>query len=269
MHDDRSPRGQRETETNHKHWDDGKRSITEVVRIAGKIEANLPPDFVEKYHTSNEKDGTRESKRFIVEIITLVVVLVVAGFGAIQTRQAIRAAKASETANNLASSNFRAGQRAWVGLDITDKSNPIVIGDVGHDTIAVVHFKNYGNSPALHLLLHGAIRAIPAHPDWGEVQRVIDNLDMSKEGAQESTLFNGQVAPDFTRAKPPISFADAQEIELGRVRIIVGERITYDDIFGKSHETTICLQYTPNHAEDVPSTERGHWASCPINEKAT
>ena len=53
----------------------------------------------------------------------------------------------------------------------------------------------------------------------------------------------------------------------GAILVITGERVTYKDIFGESHETTFCLMYIPPHPSENPESNLGDWGACLYTKK--
>jgi len=56
--------------------DKNKRHIDGAINVRGEVEAKFPPDLVKKYDSGQEKSGTREDKKLIVEVLTLIVVAI-------------------------------------------------------------------------------------------------------------------------------------------------------------------------------------------------
>ena len=267
---ERSPRSQREASADGQQGQNSHRDVTGDIRIAGKIEANLPPHFIKKYEASDEKNDAREDKRFIVEGITLALVFIVAVFGAIQTRMAIKSANAALDANNLSRTNFEAGQRAWVGvLFPTDDDHEGFFDPIipGRQPVFHYKFKNFGNSPALHVIQHGSGWIIQPGSgggiDWSSVKKRIDSLVLIQ--AIDDTIFNGDTVslePGAVNVGFP---TDIAQINSGTALVILAGRIEYWDTFEGTnvHHTTWCVIYVPPAPGKFPG-----YRSCPIQSQA-
>jgi hypothetical protein len=119
----RSERNKVKTESDQRHsdprqheTDNHERHISGGINVRGEIETKRPSDLTEEHATERKEDKTSSRNKFIVEILTLIVVAIYAGLTAWQgcsTRTAAYAAKsAAETANrSLLETN-----RSWIEI---------------------------------------------------------------------------------------------------------------------------------------------------------
>jgi hypothetical protein len=177
---------------------------------------------------------------------------------------------ASLTANKIAAANFIAGQRPWLGvIDPEDVEHETFFDPIEPNAFYRFHyrFRNYGNSPALHIRQRGTtwVEINPANKvNWDKVTDKIDNLTLV-EGI-EMTTFGGASSP----AAPGTSLAildnrTVEQINALNYTVILGGRIEYMDSFAGSaaHNTTWCVVYVPPILGKYPG-----WRSCPIKTKA-
>jgi hypothetical protein len=65
------------------HKNEGKqneRHVSGGIHVRGEIEAQLPPSLIEKYDAERTEDKVKDRKKFVVEILTLLVVAIYALF---------------------------------------------------------------------------------------------------------------------------------------------------------------------------------------------
>lgn len=109
------------------------------IRIAGDVNANLPPDITKEYVSSSQKENTREDRRFVVERITLVFVILVAIISMAQFC-------ASRLAIQQAKDQFVADQRPYL---LIHRISTVHMA-VGDPMMADVQWVNFGKTPAVH-----------------------------------------------------------------------------------------------------------------------
>lgn len=148
--------------------------------------------------------------------------------------QAGKALDATIEQNNL-------DQRAWVGV------NSIVKPPGSTDSVIFVHpdvqpdfavvIRNTGRTPALRVshqmgwrTLFSKDRFIPLYG------KQIDNNRSAMQPGQDITLTTG-----IDSATPKISAAMIEAIRNGQLMLYLYGRISYQDIFGKSHNATFCV----------------------------
>jgi len=90
--------------------------------------------------------------------------------------------------------------------------------------------------------------------DWAGIQQMIEALPFDEP---RHTVFNGDTFPNYGRAKFSVSSDEIAGVRNSTMLEILGGRIIYEDQFGDSHETTLCII---NHPEG--------WELCPIKDRA-
>jgi hypothetical protein len=174
--------------SNPNHEGPGKqeRHIDGSIHVRGTIEADLPPDVRKKQDAANEKQDAREAKRYVVEIVTLIAVIVYAGLTAWQaflTRQLVI------TANKT----FELSNRPYLGVNgiriehvARDASGQIMRSptpqpwtvDMGID----VDVKNFGTVPATNV-----------KSTWAELFAGVDRGGGERLSDTPSTVFQGTI----------------------------------------------------------------------------
>lgn len=138
---------------------------------------------------------------------------------------------------------MRLDQRAWVGVDRVDKFEP----KSNQDLSVELNMINTGKTPAVHVKTKAAV--IPM-----------------KKGDPFSATYPGNPTPNIesnsvlmpqqhmTMSTPPINIPAAQydSIKNHLTILYVYADITYDDIYGKRHETTFCVMYYPELTGPTP-----------------
>src|SRR6202044_4019620 len=77
----KTPSGGKRTPYSGGNDDDGKkqlRHLTGDINVSGEIKTEFPPKLVEEYSTANDKNERRETKRYFLELISVVLLLLVA-----------------------------------------------------------------------------------------------------------------------------------------------------------------------------------------------
>ncbi len=120
---------------------------------------------------------------------------------------------AAKTANVINTKNAKAQQRAWVGLDITDADNPITIPKEGFAPTWLLHFRNFGNSPALHVKVHTHLYEWQRPTNWDYLQYQIEHLDTDQKF--EGTLMNGARIPNFGKSEVLSTFQNTEPVRSG------------------------------------------------------
>ncbi len=161
-----------------------------------------------------------------------------------------------------AGKNFQAGQRAWIGADIGSTITPIKLGK-GTPNTWLVFFKNFGNSPALHVKWRTATVNLASHSiDWSKVQEMMAVLDLSQE--REYVVFNGDRVPNPGTDYKPLSVDERAAVLDGSRTILLIGRVSYVDIFEINHETQFCIVYAPGKEVGFET-----WHDCPTRTIAT
>jgi len=161
----------------------------------------------------------REQIRFLVEVMTLVVVIVYTGIQGCQL--------------NVVSDQEKRQLRAYVGE--TDLSNIKITTDQA--TIAQVTIKNFGLTPTYDVRVYSATRLVDVtRLSSFVVPNAIDNA------IHRFALFPGQeIKTQFSIA--PIPYEDAIRFGNRETIFLIFGDIDYTDTFGRFRSTKFCHQY--------------------------
>ncbi len=203
------------------------------------------------------------SGRATQSFASLATFLNVATFIVLCTYSALTAWQAYETASiaRLTRQQIVQSQRPWVGTDLRET----VITEItdGKPIEWHVDFKNYGNSPALHVKWHSRVFVNGGAPiNWSVVQSEIEQLDLDRD--MEFTIFNGQKLPNPGRGYKPAPIGLRDHLQEGTSQVILGGIVSYGDEFQGRHTTTFCIIYNPPKDGIPPG-----WIACPISPVAT
>jgi hypothetical protein len=143
-----------EHRTGNNNADDHRRRVEGEVRVTGQIKADLPPDLVEEYKTANRDNTSREGKRFIIERVTLGLVILVAFLNIVQSWQAIKSANAATQAVIQSATQFQQDQRPYVSQTIKSSNAPTWFPSGDGQTGQVLWnwgMTNFGKTPAQNI----------------------------------------------------------------------------------------------------------------------
>ena len=172
-HDGHSDAHQNEADNYERHVDGS-------INVRGEVEVKLPPGFPEKCSTKSTKDN-RDRKRFVVEILTLIVLAIYAALTAWQACLTRDIAK-------IAQKQLALARRPVVGL--ADSLDAFSASDIrfnpNGDAFAdyVISAKNYSNNPAQNigsfavLLVTDEINTIHEFQKTTCGEHVVGNRDM-------------------------------------------------------------------------------------------
>ena len=161
-------------------------------------------------------------------------------------------------ANQLSLDNFRAGQRAWVGVDGFGINNLAPNSDVR----VSVGIKNFGQTVALSTKykLEVTVIADPEHPRQYPGVTAIDMIRPRQKildlGWEEHTMPQGKIEMDTRELIPPLTVDQTNQLINRQAWLFGYGRITYMDIFGESHYTNFCAYL------DLGGGSGGTWADC-------
>lgn len=140
-------------------------------------------------------------------------------------------------------SEMRLDQRAWVGIDKLDKFD----FKPGPEFSIPLDMINTGKTPAVHVKTKTALKSLKKGDAF--VATYTGHPTPYKES-------NSVVLPQqhMTMSTPLIDVSAAQydDIKNGRGILYAYADITYNDIYGKSHETTFCVMYYPELTAPSP-----------------
>jgi hypothetical protein len=147
---------------------------------------------------------------------------------------------AAKTANDINANNFRASQRAWIGMD---EKSTITISGINSPIHWNLVFRNFGNSPALRFRLHTHLYPDQTHFTFPEISQGIHDLRLDSSEESDATIFNGQTISNAADSKSLTSKPGNQMIANHTQPLVIGGRITYYDIFDIPHHYLWCRVY--------------------------
>jgi hypothetical protein len=154
--------------------------------VAGKIEANFPPDLIEKYEAASKKQASWDCKKFIAELVTI-------GLLFAYTSIALWQGCLNKTAIQKLSENFIKDQRPWVW---PGKIYPVP-PKVGEQVRADVFYVNYGKTPAIKMKSAGKVLLFVGEGILKQADTFFATFDESKvQGGSEIILPPG-IPPDL------------------------------------------------------------------------
>jgi hypothetical protein len=172
----------------------------------------------------------------VVEGVLLLLTVVFTGWATVAASSATRAARTSvEVTEKTANRELR----AYVGAH----ANYIFRFDLEHPVEVRFAISNFGQTPALKIRSKGLVR-VCTHPLPAEFVFPIPSLPPPKEDLAGSSSVLFPQAPFSIVVGPDLPTSN-EEIEAAIVgvekRIYIFARVEYEDIFEKSHLTTICV----------------------------
>jgi hypothetical protein len=170
----------------------------------------------------------------VIAIATVFTYMEIHG-GSIQTDKLVAAAEriaaASENAIGQSVESLRLDQRAWlniksIGIDRPTPGNPVGIA---------VNMTNTGKTVARHVVFLTVLQETKGPIGAFEIEGAPHKFAVAFPNANYSSIGTG---------KRLLTKDDIEEIKSGKQRIYIFGRITYDDVFGKSHFTQFCGIYS-------------------------
>lgn len=238
----------------HGGGDPQKRKVTGEIRVSGSVETNITSGFIEQYKAAKNENTPRDNWRFVVEVITLIVLLAYAGITAFIYLANNTSAKAALSAANTADSTLRLTERAWIVVKLNPPFDFTKFPDKAPVTLNVT-FLNTGKTPAWNVKGTIAANLMPTSysPDFSY-----------QTGSGEEVTLGGTMSPDhpiimaitpkITRDNLTISSETGPVGEAATVSenlrinirknawyLAINGRVTYDDIFGDHHWVQFCF----------------------------
>jgi|SRR5882672_3968418 len=220
------------------------------IHIRGEIEVGRSPNLTDEHNTERREDTTHERKKYLVEKLTLIAVIIYAGV-------AVWQACLTRTAIFDARKQFVADQRPYVWLSFLDPSparNPVPI-QVNHKLEADLHFVNYGKSPALKMAMNGHIfhgsNAQALAYAWldemekkplGELSRISDK---SVSVIPPVIPSDPRRSPDYTtlESDKELTEDEFEFIKGNDFSFFVVSFLEYKDLSGNIYQTEICASH--------------------------
>jgi uncharacterized repeat protein (TIGR01451 family) len=150
-------------------------------------------------------------------------------------RESKRSADDADKSLSLARGAMQLEERPWVGA-IDLKNLKIKVGE--QVTYSLV-FSNSGKTPALHLRAKVRASIYPKGIDFVPTYNPIPETTVSDTQLQPG----GQFVSISSLNNPAFALTQAQYDGLtsGAATLYIYEKVTYKDVFGKSHETNVCF----------------------------
>ncbi len=194
---------------------------------------NQPPSYSHKHQGRRKKNNCLDITRFIVEVLTLGVLLC---YTIITNRLWVVADKA----NRLNAENVRLDQRAWIGISGLMQLS-LNEGELPTITIPV---QNSGKTPATKVKFNVRAKAAPREDGFIPEYQTLPGI-LPHEGSVTILYPNAQMPIKTEFPSRSVTHQDMLDIEEGRIILWVWGKVSYEDIFGCSHLFTFCGFYKP------------------------
>jgi hypothetical protein len=170
----RSERHKVKTESDQRHsdprqheTDNHERHISGGMNVRGEIETKRPPDLTKEHATERKEDKTSSRNKFIVEILTLIVVAIYAGLTAWQGCSTKTAAKAAKSAAETANRSLLEANRSWIEMQIAKNwqdtrgvTDRIAQLQKVHELSFELPYTNIGKFPVKDIFFEGNIDVV-------------------------------------------------------------------------------------------------------------
>lgn len=160
-------------------------------------------------------------------------------------KSGIEQSERAEKALNATLENFRAEQRAWVGLKLITRGSLGIEGPFiqeGQKLDAKICILNSGKSLARKVKISMTAQDVPAGVDPIKKQRT---SGFSNIGVMQPE-FMDFLTPPTIPAEGVATKSFIENITSGRKVIYLTGKITYEDTFQRPHFSTFCLQLRPD-----------------------
>jgi hypothetical protein len=222
--------GQSHANPHQNERDNHERHIEGSIHVRGEIEAQRPPNLTQEHNAERKEDNAREKKKYVVEVITLILIAIYAlitFFQACLTKRGID--------NNAA--QFLAENRPW--LECTPESDV----DYLNYFRVLVRVQNTGKTPATHVTdIDARVRAFTQKEmddgTWDKWEK--EEIPPRKNPTDIISVGSYKTAT-ATEDAPYIPFAGVYP------RIIVYGRVDYSGAYVQTERywTEFCFAYTP------------------------
>ena len=245
---------QKTEHTEHKASDEHQDAPQKQNPIAELI---IPPTIINEYRTNNEDQKRKDTKRFRVEVATLIVISVYTAIAAYQGCQMRKATKAAENSANAAQiaantsikvaniaernikaaqEQFRLEQRAWINIVKAKYAEPLIANKISQIEITVI---NSGKTPALNVCRTQKM--------W--VEEPGGKVIMGVKADLKPKI---TIGTNIERTFAFVGYNPTEQrmidlINSGKVILFVELEVTYFDVFtkNKTHHTRTCFHYDP------------------------
>jgi hypothetical protein len=247
-HGKKSKRKKKKHPTGHEHPEgDAKlNNKPEHVNISGKIEADFPPNLIEKYDTASNKENGWNRKQFVVSLVTAILIFVyttvAAWQGCSSKRAAVAATSAANTAEKTLKSSIRAAwleQRAWVNLSSVPADVWNALKD-GQPINVPFILDNTGKTPAKKVCGTILIQIVKngEQPDFNRVTGGTNYVFPNVVPQYHEKI----LAPAFEPPEKPMILDPEVHKSLlaGRSHIFDFGKLEYVDVWNVKHWVTFC-----------------------------
>lgn len=233
----RTDRDKVKTEAEQRHADpnqtkaaDRECHVSGNIYVRGEIETKRPPDLTKEHNTERKEDNSRQNKKFVIEVVTLIVVAIYAGLTSWQGCSTKRAADAAKTAADTAVAEAR--PVIWL---MNNFGQPAYQPAPSRQITWELHFKNYGKTPASDVRFSEIYMKIGVDGQWTPSYTTESPEIVTHPVAPEEDIERDGVTP------PGISPTQWTEL-LGTTKgISIKGTILYTDSSKIPYETGFCL----------------------------
>lgn len=235
-----------------------KCDVSGSIEVRGVVETKIPPNLEKKHDAADEKNETREKRRFVVEVLTLLFVVIYAFVTYLQWRDLRH--------------NFKEEQRPYLAM-AANQVPQATIGPTkfGAAFTAQIPLMNFGKSPAVHVFRAFEIM-VPEKPGndesaWEEVQSKGDawfkemGIPLKKTVRKIDGLYamaNGIAVPEDTvmpGTPYPFEAIQAKNFDvLPHYPAMIVARVEYRDGAGNLYWTDICYTIGQKLGDDGKQT---------------
>ena len=141
----------------------------------------------------------------------------------------------AQEGNRLSSLNFRAGQRAWVGIIGFEFVPPKPEQPIIWQTV----LKNFGNSPAMGVEIRDTAQLVVSSRVDPTMAWML-TADLPNATGKTLTMFNGQTYTNQGGRNWLLYQSQIEDVNHGKAILVYVAEIQYRDIFGSAHKTMIC-----------------------------
>lgn len=209
----------------------------------------------------------KDRATLILEILGIVVVIAYTTVAKLQWKQMKKAAKAAESANEVATNTLRKSQRPWIKIEIvgntvyvTDKVIPPGTHVPGYEAIgltAQILARNTGTSPAVKGVVQTSISTGATIDVTKQTNAMCGTVN---EIQRENIRFTPPGFVIFPNDSQPLDIATSRaKSELGEKNLLVGCAV-YRDQYGINHHTRFCFEWIdPKNATETVKPCQQNW----------
>ncbi|MCU1302665.1 MAG: hypothetical protein JWQ87_2949 [Candidatus Sulfotelmatobacter sp.] len=229
--------------------DQYKRHIDGDITIRGRVETNVPPDAVQQHTTEREEDKTQGKRKFVVEVLTLIAVIIYAGITFWQGCLTKRLAHTADQTLSTSREQFLKSERPYVWPGEL-ASIPM---EVGKALRVNVYFLNYGKTPAIKEKSNGQLLVATTKSVLDQADEFFAAIKDHKFESGSEIILPPGIIPDPQKSQAFVSYSS--QIIPGDKNIanalmdtdgsfgVVGA-VVYEDTAGSSYTTYFCALHS-------------------------